>query len=118
MARKRKSPETYERQAEEFRKKAEMLGLSENFLFSTSFDRYLTQVKILKDLEKQIEASGTIIEKINVKGAVNLAENPAVNAYAKTSSSANGTAKLLQSIIAEHEDDRPGGKLAEMLLDE
>lgn len=83
----------------EILKDAERLGISDNFLFQTTFKRYQTQLKILDDLEEAIEEYGATVTKEYVKGRQNLTANPAITEYNKTSTAANGTVATLINII-------------------
>jgi hypothetical protein len=84
---------------EEILKEAERLGLSDNYFFQTTLERYQKQMMLLKDLGKEIDNYGASIIKTNVKGSENIAVNPALTEYNKTSSAANGTVATLINII-------------------
>ena len=99
MARTKKDAVQLRRKASEILKDAERLGLSDNFLFQTTFKRYQTQLKILDDLEKAIEEYGPTVLKEYVKGRENLTANPAITEYNKTSTAANGTVATLINIL-------------------
>lgn len=99
MARTKKDAQALKRQASEILKDAARLGLSDNFLFQTTFKRYQTQIKILDDLEKAIEEYGPTVTKEYVKGRENLTANPAITEYNKTSTAANGTVATLLNIL-------------------
>lgn len=90
---------TLEERAEEIKKAAEASGLADNFYFETTFDRYLTQIKILAELKRTIEESETLIEKEYVKGRGNLYTHPAITEYNRTTDSANKTVTCLLKII-------------------
>ena len=95
----KKNKENLEEKVTEILKEAERLGLSDYYLFQTTFERYQRQMQILKDLEKEIDKHGATITKTNVKGAECLAVNPALTEYNKTSSAANGTVSTLMNIV-------------------
>ena len=84
---------------EEILKEAERLGLSDNYFFQTTLERYQKQMTLLKDLGKEVDKYGATIVKTNVKGSENIAVNPALTEYNKTSSAANGTVATLINII-------------------
>lgn len=88
-----------EKKAAEILKQAEENGVQENFLFVTTFNRYLVQIKILDNLEKAINDDGTTVTKEYVKGRGNVYTNPAINAYNNTTNSANKTVTTLLKII-------------------
>ena len=86
-------------QAQEILRIAEEGGVQTNFFFVTTFKRYQVQIKILNDLEKALEENGTLVTKEYVKGRKNLYDNPAINAYNRTTDSANKTVTTLMKII-------------------
>ena len=85
--------------AKEILHMAEETGLSDNFFFVTTFDRYMVQLRILEDLEKAINESGMLVTKEYVKGRGNLYTNPAVSDFNRTTDSANKTVATLIRII-------------------
>lgn len=90
---------TLQEQAEIIIKQAEERGVENNFLFVTTFDRYLTQIKILDSLKESINSDGMTVTKEYVKGRKNVYTNPAVSEYNKTTDSANRTVTTLVKII-------------------
>lgn len=97
--RKKKSNKSLEEQAKEILRLAEESGVQNNFFFSTTFDRYLTQIGILEDLKKQIAESEALVTKEYVKGRENVYTNPAIREYNRTTDSANKTVSCLINII-------------------
>lgn len=91
-------------QAQEILQAAQKTGVEQNFLFVTTFKRYQVQLKILSDLEKEINTGETLVTKEYVKGRKNLYSNPAVNSYNRTADSANRTATTLMKIIKDLQD--------------
>ena len=90
---------TLQEQAEEILRRATEKGVSSNFFFVTTFKRYQVQMKILTDLEAEMNKTGAIITKTYVKGRENLCANPAIAEYNKTSTAANSTVSTLIQII-------------------
>lgn len=90
---------TLERQAEIIMEIAEKAGVQSNFLFRTTFERYLVQLEVLEGLKAAITESGTTVTKEYVKGRQNLYSNPAVTEYNRTTDSANKTVSTLMRII-------------------
>ena len=90
---------TLQEQAEEILRRATEKGVSGNFFFVTTFNRYQVQMKILTELEKEIQKTGTTITKTYVKGRENICTNPAIAEYNKTSTAANSTVSTLIQII-------------------
>lgn len=86
-------------QAEQIKNMAEAQGLEDNFFFITTFERYLVQIDILEELKAEIEEEGTTVSKEYVKGRKNLYTNPAINAYNRTTDSANKTVTTLLKIL-------------------
>lgn len=116
--RKKQEKTELKNQAEQILKDAERLGISDNYLFQTTFKRYQTQIRILDDLEKAIDEHGATVTKEYVKGAKNLMSNPAITEYNRTSTAANGTVATLINIIksAKPTEDK-ADSLAEFLDD-
>ena len=85
--------------ADEILKLAEKNGVQTNFFFTTTFQRYLVQIKILEDLEQEINDAGATVTKEYVKGRSNIYTNPAINAYNNTTNSANKTVATLLKIV-------------------
>jgi len=85
--------------AQEILKLAESSGVQTNYFFTTTFQRYLVQIKILEDLEREIDEAGALVTKEYVKGRENIYTNPAINAYNNTTNSANKTVATLLKIV-------------------
>jgi hypothetical protein len=95
-------------QAQKILEIAEEYGASSNFLFINTFKTYLTQLKILQDLEKAIKKDGTITTKEYVKGRENIYTHPAIKEYNNTVNSANRTVSTLMKIIKGSKEDDGG----------
>lgn len=74
-------------------------GLEDDGFFRTTFERYQTQLYILKQLETTIQEAGMLVTKEYVKGRENLYTNPAVADFNRTTDSANKTVGTLIKII-------------------
>lgn len=94
-----KEPLTLKEQADKIKEIAEAKGVSTNFFFRTTFERYLTQLSILNNLSKSIKEDGMLVKKEYVKNRKNLYSNPAVAEYNRTTDSANKTVATLMKII-------------------
>lgn len=99
-------------QANEIMRLAEESGLTSNYFFVTTFERYQVQLMILEKLEDAIQENGMLVSKQYVKGRENLYTNPAVSDYNRTTDSANKTVATLMRIIKnfgvdEREDADP-----------
>lgn len=90
---------TLSEKAKEILKLAEKNGVQTNFFFTTTFQRYLVQIKILEELEQEINDAGALVTKEYVKGRENIYTNPAINAYNNTTNSANKTVTTLLKIV-------------------
>ena len=87
-------------QAEEIIRIAEASGVQSNFLFTTTFDRYLQHIKLCEGYKQQINKADTLlVTKEYVKGRQNIYENPAVNAYNKAADAANKDVATIIKII-------------------
>ena len=105
------------KQAQEIMDIAEKHGVEQNFFFITTFKRYQVQLKILNDLEKEINKA-VLVTKQYVKGRENVYAHPAVGEYNKTSTSANQTVVTLMKIITtlrNEEDSKPKDELLAFL---
>ena len=89
-----------EQKAAKILEEAEKKGLSENYFFQTTFERYQTQLKIMNELKDSIDIEGPLVEKTYVKNRPCLSVNPAISEYNKTASAANGTVTTLIKILA------------------
>ena len=81
------------------------MGIADDLIFATTFDRYVTQVQTLADLKEEIEEGDLMVKKAYVKDRDNLYVNPAVAEYNKTSTAANQTAVTLVKLMQQLRDD-------------
>ena len=79
---------------------AEKKGLTDNYNFMTTFDRYCKQVDLITKLSKVIEEDGELVTKEYVKGRENVYIHPAIKELNNTSNSANNTVSTLLKILA------------------
>ena len=89
----------YKRQAEQIMKIAEENGVQGNFLFTTTFDRYLFLLDNLELLKDRIKEEGMTVEKEYIKGEKNSYSSPSVRNYNSTCDLANKTVSTLMKII-------------------
>ena len=113
MAIKIKNPrsQSLDEQAAEILRLAEESGVQTNYFFLTTFERYQTQISILADLKKRIEASDTLVTKEYVKGRENVYTNPAITEYNRTTDSANKTVACLIKIIKGFKGEGSGAEV-------
>ena len=98
---KRAKGEDLQRRIREFADKATELGIADDLIFDTTFNRYVMQVNILEQLKEQIEDGELMVKKAYVKDRDNLYVNPAVAEYNKTSTAANQTAVTLDKLMTQ-----------------
>lgn len=84
---------------------AEQRGVNTNFFFVTTFKRYQVQMKIMAELEREINDLGATVSKEYVKGRQNVYTNPAITEYNKTATAANGTVSTLLNILRQLNGD-------------
>ena len=105
-----------QKQANEILRIAEESGAQSNFFFVTTFKRYQVQLKILSDLEKNLEDQGTTVTKEYVKGRKNLYSNPAISDYNRTTDSANKTVATLMRILKNYGVDETSNDEVDPLM--
>lgn len=88
-----------EAQAKAILKMAEDSGLESNYFFVTTFQRYQTQLEILDALKDEIDETGLTVKKSYVKGKSNVYSSPCVQAFNRTTDSANKTVATLMRIL-------------------
>jgi hypothetical protein len=101
--------------AQEILKQAEESGVLNNFLFTTTFNSYLVQLKILAKLEEEINELGMLVTKEYVKGRENLVPNPAITAYNNTANSASRLVSTLLKVVQEFKADKKGKEVDPLL---
>lgn len=103
-------------QANQILEQAQQKGVQSNFFFVTTFKRYQVQMKIMSELEKEINEIGATVKKEYVKGRTNVYTNPAITEYNKTATAANGTVSTLINILKSLSDESGGqSKLQELM---
>ena len=108
---------TLKEQAEAIKQKAKELGVEQNYLFITTFERYEVQLTILDQFKESMEKDGMIVSKEYVKGRGNLYESPAVAGFNRTTDSANKTVSTLMRILKNFGGNGTDEKSADPLLD-
>lgn len=98
-------PLSIQEQVDILLEQAEEKGVKQNFFFRTTFKRYQVQMKIMAELEKEINELGATVKKEYVKGRTNVYTNPAITEYNKTATAANGTVATLINIIKTLSDE-------------
>ena len=67
--------------ARDLLEKADAFGLTDDYLFMTTFRRYTTQVALAEELQKSLEKDGVLVTKEYVKGRANIYTHPGINSY-------------------------------------
>lgn len=83
-------------------REAKEKGLSEDYKFMSTLERYENQVNTLKKLSEIINSEDTIVTKEYVKGRPNFYVHPAIKEYNNTSNAANQTMSTLLKILEAH----------------
>ena len=96
-------------QAAEILRLAKEYDVSNNFLFTTTFKRYVTQINVLENLSKTISQEDILVTKEYVKGRGNIYVHPAVKEFNNTTNSANTTVKTLLSLIETAKQQKDAG---------
>ena len=96
-------------QADEILRLAKEYDVSNNFLFTTTFKRYVTQINVLENLSKTISQEDILVTKEYVKGRGNIYVHPAVKEFNNTTNSANTTVKTLLSLIETAKQQKDAG---------
>ena len=96
-------------QAAEILRLAKEYDVSNNFLFTTTFKRYVTQINGLENLSKTISQEDILVTKEYVKGRGNIYVHPAVKEFNNTTNSANTTVKTLLSLIETAKQQKDAG---------
>lgn len=73
-------------------------------------------MKIMNDLQKEIEKDGATVTKEYVKGRKNVYTNPAITEYNKTCTAANGTVSTLINIVKSLSDEGGEGSRLQALI--
>lgn len=88
-----------EEQANKILELAKEYGAEKNFLFVTTFDRYMTQIATIAKIKKAMSRQAATVTKEYVKGRKNIYCNPLISEFNKSTDSANRTAQTLIKII-------------------
>lgn len=99
------------KQADKILELAQKYGIEQNYLFTTTFSRYLVQLRILEELENKIDGDGVLVTKEYVKNRENIYTHPAIGEFNKTATAANQTVATLIKIVKSmrtNEEDEDG----------
>lgn len=87
--------------AKEMLETADAYGLTDDYIFMTTFRRYTTQVALAEELQKSLEKDGVLVTKEYVKGRANIYTHPGINSYNRVTDSANKTAQALSKMLED-----------------
>jgi hypothetical protein len=121
MGKVKKTPEWRDR-IQEIKERATQSGVEQNVFFLSTLERYECQIKIIDELQKNIdeaiEGEGVTISKEYVKGRENVVINPIFPEHSRQTAAANKTVETLIRIIksfATAKDEHPDDPLMEIL---
>ena len=115
MARKATNKANFALLRETLLEEASKSGLTENYQFMTTFDRYCKQVGLIEKLSEVIEKDGELVTKEYVKGRENVYIHPAIRELNNTINSANNTVATLLKILANAKVKEDSDALDEFL---
>ena len=99
-----KSKNYYREQADKILEQAERDGVLDNFLFVTSFERYLDKTERLEQIKRELEVSGYTTDK-TYNGSTNEVATAAYRNYISICDSLDKTASLLEKITKSFKKD-------------
>ena len=121
MGKAKKAPE-WRNRLTEIKERAEQSGVEQNFFFLSTLERYEFQIKIVDELQKNIDEAidgdGVTVMKEYVKGRENIVINPVFPEYSRQVAAANKSVETLIRIIksfAAAKEDHPDDPLMEIL---
>lgn len=95
-------------QLEKILEQAEKKGVTTNFYFKTTLERYLTLQDHMKELQDVIKKYGVTIDQQYATGRKSVVVNPAYAEYNKTVAAANQTATTLMNITSKASESDGG----------
>ena len=78
---------------------AKSAGVSDSYMFATTFERYKTQIRLCANLTETLKDEDLLVTKTYVKGRENIMANPLIQSINQTFSAANKTAETLMKIV-------------------
>lgn len=78
---------------------AKKAGVSDSYLFMTTFERYKTQIRLCMKLTDALDENELLVTKEYVKGRENIMANPLIASINQSFSAANKTAETLVKLI-------------------
>ena len=111
---KERTNDYYKEQAEKILKQAERDGVLNNFLFVTSFERYIDKTKRLQEIKAELTEAGYTIDK-TYNGSTNEVASAAYRNYIAICDSLDKTASLLEKITRQFRNS--GASVNDDLID-
>jgi hypothetical protein len=105
---KTKSDNYYKEQAQKILAQAERDGVLNNFLFVTSFERYLDKTERLQEIQRELSEAGYTVDK-TYGSSTNEVATAAYRNYIAICDSLDKTASLLEKITRQFKRDADGG---------
>lgn len=102
-----KSDKKLKKLRSDFIKEAEVLKLTDDYLFVQSFNAFENQIRLMDDLLKQIDNDGIMVVVPAGKDTVKTVVNPAVAEYNRMANLANKTSATLLGMITEKRKEIP-----------
>lgn len=97
----------FEEQEAEILRRASELSVENNYLFTTTFDQYVTLRKILEKLKAKMEEEGLVVEK-TYNGHTNPYNSPSLKGYQSVCESKNRTVATLLKIFRAFGEKKDG----------
>ena len=107
----KKKQETKEK---EILKMAEERGLMNDYFFSTTFERYQMQLKLMDELRESLKQNGMTVEIVQNSG-VKTISNPSIAEYNRTANAANSTVSTLIKVLKELSQEKPKESLSDIM---
>lgn len=83
---------------------SERYGIDADAFAENDLEIYITQMDILKGLEKQMQEDGYVVTKEYVKGRLNVCSHPSIKDYNNTADSSHKTVNAIRKFIKEYGD--------------
>ena len=115
MAKQTKNKVDFALLRERLLEEASKSGLTQNYQFMTTFDRYTKQCDLIEKLSQVIKEDGELVTKEYVKGRENIYIHPAIRELNNTINSANNTVATLLKILANSKVKEDADALDEFL---
>lgn len=89
----------YRNELAEIEAAAKAANCDANLFYRSTLDRYITQLDLLTDAQKDMNRNGLTVVKVTPKGTEMMIANPAIQIFNQTASAANSTVSTLLRIV-------------------